>query len=311
MKIPIEIEKLYKHWSKHAQISKTIIQAVDDGLDPNILKGMSKLVDERMLIWQKKNQGLKKPYTSNKILNKFRFCNVYRELDKQSLEIHSLNKKDEGNFLLWLLNVAMARFICRTETLQRIGPLSFSVGKNKAVKQKLLSLERPKYGNAYMFPVSILHKINCRNREDFICDYLPEKILRVARLILSFSDESVNEVLPEVTAKFGASFRFHWTEILIDVAYQFPNYINLYKKFPIGPGAKESMLKLSSEMLPEETCLKLVDSIYDTKCLLEMRSNKILLSAENWEGVGCEYRKYTNLKEKKGRKRYYFPKRNE
>jgi len=308
MEIPTEIKKLYKYWPKHARISKTIIQTANNGLDVDVLAGMSKLINERMLIWQKKNQGQKKPYTSDEILNKFRFCNVYRELDRQTIEIHSINKINENNFPVWLLNVAMARFICKTETLQKVGQLIYSSSQNKAVKQKLLSLESPKYGNAYVFPVSILHKINCRNREEFICDYLPEMVPKVVKLIMSFNDESVDEILPKVTAEFGASFKFHWTEILIDVAYQFPNLINLYKKFPIGPGAKESMRKLSPELSPEETCLKLVDSSYNTKHLLEIEGNKILLSAENWEGVGCEYRKYTNLKEKRGRKRYYLPK---
>jgi len=264
-----------------------------------------------MLIWQKKNQGSEKPYTSDEILNRFRFCNVYRELDRQSLEIHSSNKKYEGNFPLWLLNTAAARFICRTETVKKIGELSYFGDKNKVVKEKLLGLKKPKYGNAYVFPVSVLPKINCHNREEFVCDYLPEMIPKVAKLISFFNDESVDEILPRVTAEFGASFRFHWTEVLIDVAYQFPNFINLYKKFPIGPGAKESMLKLSSETSPENTCLRLVDSNYIMKNLLEMGSDKILLSAENWEGVGCEYRKYSNLKEGRGRKRYYSPKINE
>jgi hypothetical protein len=308
MKIPVVTKKLYKHWSKHARISKTIDQTIKDCLNPEVLGGMSKLINERMLVWQRKNQSSDKPYTSDEILNKFRFCNVYRELDKQTMRIHLTNQKYEKDFPLWLLNVAFARFICRTETLQRIGPLSFSVDKNKAVKQKLLGLERPKYGNAYVFPVTILHKINCRNREEFFCDYLPEMIPKVAKLISFFNDESVDEILPRVTAEFGASFRFHWTEVLIDVAYQFPNLINLYKKFPIGPGAKESMIKLSPEVSPEETCLKLVSSKYSTQKLLEVGRNKILLSAENWEGVGCEYRKYVNLKNKKGRKRYYITK---
>lgn len=305
MNIPTEIGELYKHWPKHVRISKTIIQTTNNGLDVDVYRGMLTLINERMLIWQKKTQSQEKPYTSDEILNKFKFCNVYRELDRQSLEIYSLNKKHENNFPLWLLNVAMARFICRTKTIQQIGPLSFSTKNNLEVKKKLLDLAKPKYGNAYVFPVSILRTINCRDREEFISEYLPENIPKVAKLIKSFDDESVDEVLLKVTKEFGANFKFHWTEILIDVAYQFPNLINLYKKFPIGPGAKETMAKLSSETSPEKTCLKLISSKYNTNNLLELERNKILLSTENWEGVGCEYRKYTNLKNKKGRKRYY------
>jgi hypothetical protein len=38
---------------------------------------------------------------------------------------------------------------------------------------------------------------------------------------------------------------------------------------------------------------------------LTLNSKPLRLSAENWEGIGCEFRKYTNLSEGKGRKRIY------
>ncbi len=38
---------------------------------------------------------------------------------------------------------------------------------------------------------------------------------------------------------------------------------------------------------------------------LTYKNEPIILSAENWEGIGCEFRKYTNLKAGNGRKRLY------
>jgi hypothetical protein len=39
--------------------------------------------------------------------------------------------------------------------------------------------------------------------------------------------------------------------------------------------------------------------------LLSFNAKPVRLSVENWEGIGCEYRKYTNLAKGLGRKRAF------
>jgi hypothetical protein len=303
--IPKRLVDLYQHWSKHADISKNIKRRNVQNIDKETLEKMLSLVSERMRIWEAKELGKKPPYSTDPILNKFRFCNVYRELDRQTIAIHQACNHLKFDFPLWLLNIAFSRFVCRTATLEKIGELSFSIPKNRTVENKLRDLISPKYGNAYVFPVSILKKIGSADRENFFCNYLPKFIPKVAKLIETFDDDSVSDVLPQVVRVFGANFNFHWTEILIDVAYQYPQYINLYKKFPIGPGSKPTMGSLDNTLKVEEVCLSLVNLNYQTENLLTLNDQSILLSAENWEGIGCEYRKYHNLGAGTGRRRYY------
>jgi hypothetical protein len=266
---------------------------------------MQYLINARMKIWQAKELGKSPPYSTDPILNKFRFCNIYRELDRQTIEIHSKYLDLRENFPLWLLNVAFARFICRTQTINTLDIISFSHPHNLEVKNKLLKLNYPKYGNAYVFPISVLKGINCPNRETFLCEYLPSIMENVAAKIRKFKDESVLEVLPEITKIFGSNLKFHLTEILIDVAYQFPQFLNLYRQFPIGPGSRPAMKLLCPNLEVETTCAILVNQLYSTRNLLTLDGQPILLSAENWEGVGCEYRKYANLLSGRGRHRLY------
>lgn len=305
MIIPPKLVNLYCHWSKHADISNKIHGQINKNINRSVFEKMEFIVNERMQIWHQKESGRVPPYSSDPIFNKFRFCNVYRELDRQTVEIHSKYFPLLNHFSLWLLNVAFARFICRPQTLNQLNLLSLSPSENKKLKTNLLHLPSPKYGTAYVFPVSILKKINCPNRETFLSDYLPSVIEKVANLITNFSDESISHILPLVTQAFGLPLRFHLTEILIDVAYQYPHFLNLYKKFPIGPGSLPTMKSLSPNLDPEAVCLSLVTQKYNQANLLVFNHQPLLLSAENWEGVGCEYRKYTNLLNGLGRHRLY------
>lgn len=300
MEIPSEFKSLYKHWQKHTKHKVGALPA-----EIEIPPELRYFVLERMKIWEKKYRGKKPPYTKDEILKNYRFCNIYRELDRQTIEIHKDLKSLENNFSLWLLNLAFHRFICKPETVKKVGKLSFDKPNNQAVYKRLLKLPKPKYGAAYVFPISIIQKSEYSTREKFFCFYLPKIIPEIAQKIESFEDVTVNDALETILPIFGFNFRFHWAEILIDVAYQFPNYINLFKNFHVGPGAIPTLQNLSDTLDPTETTDKLVNIELESFPYLMYGGKPVYLSAENWEGIACEFRKYTNLMQGRGRKRKF------
>jgi hypothetical protein len=300
MEIPLELKTTYKHWSKH---SKYKINNTSNKIE--IPTNLEYFISERMRIWEKKYQGKKSPYTKDDILKNFRFCNIYRELDKQTIQIHQDLKPMENDFSLWLLNLAFHRFICNPKTVEEIDKLSFDKKNNKAVYERLLNLPKPKYGSAYVFPISVIQKSKYPTRESFFCLYLPRIMPKIAQEIQTFEDITVNVALAKILPLFGFNFRFHWTEILIDVAYQFPNYINLFENFHIGPGAIPTLQKLSTTKGLTEAINNLTQVELKSFPYLTYQGKTVHLSAENWEGIACEFRKYTNLASGKGRKRKF------
>lgn len=303
METPTKLKQLYQHWRLHT--NPIITERHTTSLDSNRLKGVEKFAEERMRIWERKRQQKEPPYTDDPILRKYRFCNVYRELDKQTIDVHSQLKKHTGDFPLWLLNIAFHRLVCKPSTVKKIGLLSFSEKNNKRVYDKLTKLERPKYGNAYVFPISAIQKSEYPTREEFFCFYLPQAMKSIAKEIDGFHDITVSEALDKILPLFKFNLRFHWTEILIDVAYQFPTKIDLFKDFPIGPGATPTFKALDNLGDPIKICNALVSHTPKDFPYLKYEGKKVVLSAENWEGIACEFRKYTNLKKGKGRKRIY------
>jgi hypothetical protein len=303
MELPIKYRKLYKHWANHTHLPTNLNQ--QPLTDSQLLTDLVYFINERLHIYEQKESGKSKPYTDDQILCNFRFCNIYRELDRQTVFYHELLKPLEGNVEEWLLNMLFCRSICNTETVQEIGKLTFYSENNDKALQKLRSLESPKYGTAYIFPISVIQKSKWNTRELFFCKYYPTVIKKMAAIINTFSKISVTEALAQILPVFGFNLKFLWTEVLIDIAYQFPDKIDLFRRFPIGPGALPTLRRINSHSEHEQTNLSLVGVLDDKLNLLTIDGKKVILSAENWEGIGCEYRKYTNLKLGNGRKRLY------
>lgn len=302
IELPHELKTLYRHWPQHVSLKP---QADLYGVvqDKMLADDIVEFVQERMCIWQKKYHGAQPPYTNDAILATYRFCNVLRELDKQTIEYHTLLNPLRDNFPLWLLNMFYCRMVARPETVHNGGLLSFDKIENEKLYKQLLASPRPRYGTPYVFPVSVIMRSETPTRELFITRYLPSVMKHIATEIETWQSCSVGDGVDKIIHLFGFNLFFLWTEVLIDVAYQFPEKVNLFGRFPIGPGALPTFKKIDAGIDPECLIEKLAKIYFRSGLTFE--NVPIILSAENWEGVGCEYRKYTNLKEGRGRRRLF------
>ena len=295
MELPDNLKSLYRHWGLH---TTTQTQNTKD-----VPEEFLRFVRERTHIWERKTLGKEPPYTTDPTLSRFRFCNIFRELDRQTIEIHTLLNPLRGDFSLWLLNMFYARMVARPETLRSVGLLSFDEKENQRLYERLMALPRPRFGAPYVFPVSVIQRSSTPTRELFITKHLPKVMKKVAGEIQTWQKTPVYDGVEKILPLFGFHLHFLWTEVLIDVAYQFPEYIDLFKRFPIGPGSAPTFAKLSPKTDPSIFVERLAEQCVTTDITYEGRP--LRLSAENWEGVGCEYRKYTNLKNGHGRRRLF------
>lgn len=305
MELPKETASLYRHWKYHTE-KRPSSHPKQLFANPAYFANMESFMEERQRIWEKKTRGESPPYTNDPVLSAYRFCNTLRECDRQTIAFHTLLNPLRDNFPLWLMNMYYCRLVARPETIHAAGLLSRDIKDNEHVFSRLTSLTSPKYGTPYVFPVSTILKSSTPTRELLVTKHVPKAIPKVAALIKTWSRESIAEKLNEVCAHFGFSHHFLWTEVLIDTAYQFPEYIDLFKRFPVGPGALPTCKLISPNQLPEDTILRLSACHHPSS--IRIAGAPVALSAENWEGIACEFRKYSNLAEGSGRKRIYRPK---
>lgn len=300
MELPIELRNLYRHWDQHLAGSD---RTPFEFKDPELGEKIGWFIHERITIWEKKYRGEKPPFTSDLILSEYRFCNMYREFDKQTIFFHTILNPLRDNFPLWLMNMFYCRMVANIDTVQHVGLLSFDSTSRDSFYKRLNESPRPRFGTPYVFPVSTIMRSEHPTRESFIAFYLPQVMEKIAAEIETWDKESVFDGTKKVTALFGFNHNFLWNEVLIDVAYQYPEYVDLFKTFPVGPGSIPTLTRIDKSTKPEDLTVKLGASFFETGITLD--GKPIRLSAENWEGVGCEFRKYTNLSAGKGRKRKF------
>lgn len=140
-------------------------------------------------------------------------------------------------------------------------------------------------------------------RELFLTRHLPSVMGKIADTIRSWDHASVYDGVREILPLFGFNHSFLWTEVLIDTAYRYPEHVDLYGAFPIGPGSSPTMKRIKSELEPHELAKRL--SLLALPTGVTYEGIPLQLSSENWEGIGCEFRKYTNLRNGGGRKRLF------
>lgn len=302
MEIPDNLKGLYRHWDFHTN-NIDLGEAHNLFEDKKLYENVSWFIQERTNIWKKKTKGEQAPFTSDAVLATYRFCNIFREFDRQTVEFHTVLNPFRGNFPVWLLNMFYCRMVARTETIKAAGLLSFNKEENKKVYDRLMQSPRPRFGTPYVFPVSVIQRSATPTREQFIAEYLPSVMNSIAKEITTWKRKSVYDAVEKLLPLFTYNLRFLWTEVLIDVAYQYPHYIDLFGRFPVGPGSLPTIKKIDSAEDPSILVTRLAAMPFDTG--LTVYGKSLRLSAENWEGIGCEYRKYTNLSFGRGRKRIY------
>lgn len=242
MELPQELKQLYRHWSGH--ISSARVMSGD------VPAEIEWFINERINIWKQKVSGGEPPYTKDPILSRYRFCNIFREFDKQTIEFHTLLNPLRDDFPLWLLNMFYFRMVARTDTVRTVGLLSFDKINNNKFYERLVTSARPRYGTPYVFPVSVIQRSSYPTREHLIADYLPFIMRDVAHEVETWNKKSVYEGVESIIPIFKFNLLFLWTEVCIDVAYQFPQYVDLFGRFPIGPGSLPTFKKLDPTLDP-------------------------------------------------------------
>lgn len=272
-------------------------------LDQEVVSKFRIYARERMNIRYKKQHNEAKPRTQDIVLQHYKFCNVYRELDKQTLFIHKVLLAYKDNLRLWFLNLIIFRCLESIETFSIIW-LHDGIHCD-AWFYRLNNTARPRFWTAYIFPPQIPKKCWYNTREERLAYFLPSIIDNLITEISSWNKVGIVDWVNKLVAIFWVNIRFHITEFLIDLSYQFPQYINLWKPFHIWPWALPTMRSLNSKANPSDVCQALVQTQPTDFPYLMVNEKPIYLSAEAIEWLACEFRKYTNLKNGSWRKRRY------
>ena len=123
----------------YCDVSKEKIDSASPRINKENLKHLFEWIKERYEIHLKKDvQKLSKPWTTNKILQNYKFCNVRREQDKESKWlIKNISNNKEINYNNKILNTILFRLTNKSQTTEIFGVLDFENIDIEKIRKRL------------------------------------------------------------------------------------------------------------------------------------------------------------------------------
>jgi hypothetical protein len=298
---------VFNHFSKYAELPELQGPEYEVVINSEIEGKFWEFAAKRMNIYHKKSSGQPGPWTDDEILQNFYFTNCYRELDKTTVLWNKLLEPVKDNMQLLFLNTAYMRFCGRPETIVATGLMGLDQAQAESAKLKEVydNLPDPRNTSAYLFPIAGALSLGYKDRPEFFFYHLPKIALESSEIISRANDAPIGDVVADLVKVMGFGARFHLSEILMDIGYIYPNLINEFKEFPIGPGAEPICKELNKKANSRHVALTLMKNQPTDFPHLVVNGKKVMLTAANVEQCLCEFRKYNNLVLGIGRRRFY------
>ena len=266
-----------------------------------------KFIIERQCIYIARRAGKDKPWTNDPILRRYRFCNVYRELDTVTRWIaKNWREPHDGDEHLWFAMV-VARYINLPTTLEAI---KYPVPWNPA-KVRLLLKERREAGlKTFNAAYIISTQGQAKDKIDYVCDFFNE-VWANRNMLRPLNGYTLSEYNSMLTGQRNIG-SFMSGQIICDLKYANPlcNASDWHTFAVSGPGSRRGLNRVMDR--PFKQAWKELDW-YQHLIKLRMYINKNLpegwekLHAQDLQNCLCEFDKYRRAKLGEGRPKQKYP----
>ncbi len=264
------------------------------------VRGFTAFVIERELIRQRRLWGDPAPWTEDKVLQTYRFCNVRRRDDKVSQwlldNIFSITEKD------YALTAALVRLINWPPTLKflifkGILPTTMETFDRDAFIDAMAEYKRDNvkaFTGAYMvFPTN-----KYAPKEVGVADTLTSLIERREPIRAAIASNSVANTAHEIDECAGLA-AFMAGQISADLTYlpgQLDLATDLYTWAPLGPGSQKGMnymlgFKVNKKWKQADFNKNLIDVWHELTPYVKFADN-IPMTLHDVQNCFCEYSKY-------------------
>ena len=269
-------------------------------MNPANVRTLVAFIIERHKIYLRKTADKPKPWTEDPILQKYKFCAVYRELDKTTVWLtENWRRPHEDDPDLWFA-MLVARLINWPPTLAELGyPVPWSPERFAQVLQVRAERGEKVYSNAYMITT-------CKTKMSKV-DY------NIARLSRIWAEREAlrpvpGEALEAFAARLSTSYgvgSFLTGQVVADIKYA-PAYLSApdWHRFVLsGSGSRRGLSRLLGRADVQKTW-QWEEKEWRTLVLaLQDKVNAALpkgwepLHAQDLQNCLCEFDKYMRVKE--------------
>lgn len=276
-----------------------------NGIHIDFDKEFLSFAKERYNIYLLRKSGQLPPWTSDPILTKYRFTNIFRDDDKTSIFIYNWVEPHLNNIELLVANLIYARLCNKKETLLYTGlidnnfdPKNFlekiknlSGGKTKAKVNK-----NPVWKGPYQVS-GTFKKLGYLSREELIAYHILKNINQLSNIILTTQSNNIIDYLIKLNFVWGYNFNMVFTQVLLDLSYLKPDIILPTIKVPLSSGIEPLIENLK---IPYENLINKAINLWNNEMDRKMQF-------KDAEHALCEFRKYLCWKNNTSNPRIFIP----
>jgi len=281
-------------------------------------------VFERQSVWYNRNIKNSISWTNDEVLQKYKFCNTYRELDKGTQYIIQKLKIEKSRETIFLnlvfyrffnkfnlyedLEISLIKKWTKETTKDLIKRFNYLKKQGKTIFNDayLISGNKTKEPKHIFILKSLENLFSEKNQiKEIDIAKTPEESMQAIKKIPMVGEFLAYEIWTDLT--YFNFFKQKWTD---------DDFVN------IGPGAKWGLELIYNKKLSYKEQLEKINYLHNLQkeYLNKIRKNNLswkdisykscftnapYLSLRNIEHSLCEFRKYLRLKENKGKRRYY------
>lgn len=263
---------------------------------------------ERHAIFERRQRGDERPWTKDPILAEFRFCNVYRELDRVTMWIakhwREPNKRDPNVFFA----MAMSRLINKPETLAHIDdPTTWSRAKFLRAGQKQREADDTIFGAAYIVSTAGY----TMDKMEYLADFVLEPLWKKREKIAPKKGDTLQSFFNALQQCNGFG-SFMAAQIVADMKYTpaLETADDWWTFASSGPGSKRGLNYVigrdpaaSWQEHEWRDCLAELDALVTPRIKQEEMEP---LHRQDLQNCLCEYSKYRRTQLKTGRPKQKF-----
>lgn len=292
-------------------------------------------VYDRQSVWHKRvASGLPAPWTDDVILQNFKFCNVYRELDGGTIEI-SKYLKQPLSAEQKLFNIVAYRFFNRRDTIENLfgGLLSEQNFDFKSLEKRFDAKKQESniFSNAYLITAHAYNpEYRPQDKHVQILLMLNDLRFKLKDIIKSLRESSPQDGIKIIAENVPMAGPFLSGQILLDATYA-ENIVRYTSNdfLIVGPGAHWGLNIICGRTLGKKEadaeCRKLwqmqPQAFAELKRFTGKDWNTVrwqnerycggkYLSLHDIQNSLCEFRKYWRLKHGENAKRRYYKAQN-
>lgn len=272
-------------------------------------------MQERHHIHQLRQIGVPKPWTKDPILQDYRFCNVYRELDTETQWIKQHWRDPLGDHGFLFFPMLVARVVNWHETLNEMSiPLPFDAKRFQQVLNKRAAQGKKVWTGAYMITT---HRQPIP-KERYYAERVLQPVWDARKHICPREGDTLASFHARLSAQDGIG-DFLAAQVVADTKHyghlkQAPDW---WSWAAIGEGSRRGLNRVFGRPYKERFSQEVWQRDFDrlwrevNRIIMRGRTNLVMIDGQDLQNCLCEFDKYERVRMGQGRPRSRYPGRGE